>query len=290
MNCRRFAEILADYHEGKLFPDERAAVDAHLATCSGCRRLFEIACGDVDIIPEDARDALTRSILDQTSGAVCPRVETYLCDYLQNELGVEESQLVAAHLDHCDGCRSVAKDLAMMQEVLPAMAELDPGESFTHEVIEVTSRMRPSRPGLQVRLSAWWERAVQRPRFSFEMAYVGTLVLVFVLSGLVLAFREIAPGNSSSTAIQSPSKYLRSVWTETGTPVSNQVNAIAAATVTGGRAVSHSMSRLGKGCKEVSVTVLNNRIKDIRVLRQKSEGILIAFWNRLFRGDVKSEP
>ena len=88
-----------------------------------------------------------------------------------------------------------------------------------------------------------------------------------------MAFRDVSYDAGSTAAIQSPSGY----------PVSNRINAIASVTVTKGQAVFSSMSKLAKNCEEASTAVLSNRIQDIRVWRQKAEGVLLASWNRLFQ-------
>ena len=39
--CRELVELLTDYLEGVLTPDEVAAVDAHLADCEGCHTYLD---------------------------------------------------------------------------------------------------------------------------------------------------------------------------------------------------------------------------------------------------------
>jgi anti-sigma factor RsiW len=38
MNCHTLVELVTDYLEGALADDERARLEAHLATCDGCQR------------------------------------------------------------------------------------------------------------------------------------------------------------------------------------------------------------------------------------------------------------
>ena len=39
--CREFVELVTDYLEGTLPPEERARMDAHLAGCDGCSGYLE---------------------------------------------------------------------------------------------------------------------------------------------------------------------------------------------------------------------------------------------------------
>ena len=41
VTCRDLVEALTDYLEGAIPADRRAAIDAHLATCDGCRTVLE---------------------------------------------------------------------------------------------------------------------------------------------------------------------------------------------------------------------------------------------------------
>ena len=71
--CIELVELLTDYLEDALPPDEVAAVDAHLASCPQCRihlaqlRATIDALGSVpeQILPEAAYDALLSAFRDR---------------------------------------------------------------------------------------------------------------------------------------------------------------------------------------------------------------------------------
>ena len=41
MTCQELVELVSDYFEDVLAPEERASFDAHVAGCPGCRRYVE---------------------------------------------------------------------------------------------------------------------------------------------------------------------------------------------------------------------------------------------------------
>jgi anti-sigma factor RsiW len=41
LSCQELVELVTDYLEGALAPEERARFDAHLAECPGCDRYIE---------------------------------------------------------------------------------------------------------------------------------------------------------------------------------------------------------------------------------------------------------
>lgn len=67
--CRELVELVTDYLEGRLPPDERLRFDAHLRGCSGCRtyldqmRLTIRSLGSLseDSIPPAAKEELLRA-------------------------------------------------------------------------------------------------------------------------------------------------------------------------------------------------------------------------------------
>jgi anti-sigma factor RsiW len=64
--CREFVELVTDYLEGALSPDEQGRFEAHLADCDGCAGYLEDMRRMVDSmsdLPEPAVDAATRQAL-----------------------------------------------------------------------------------------------------------------------------------------------------------------------------------------------------------------------------------
>jgi hypothetical protein len=280
MDCSHFAEILADLQEETLSPGEQSAARAHLAECSVCRRLLEIAGGAIDILPQDGHDALARSILDRTSGPACVRVESSLWDFIEGELSSEDSHLLSLHLENCPECRSLAEDLVMMQQELPAMVGIDPGESFTQKVVSSTRRLRPYKPTLKDGFRAWWDRMVQRPRFSLEVAYVGALVLFLIFSIPFLSYQSISFDRISSATVQPSAKFIASTWTGVTTYVSDQLSEFASAVVAKKQDASGAFAGLAKGCEIKSVSVLDRSVEGIKKWQKdQSIGWLIVWRN-----------
>jgi predicted anti-sigma-YlaC factor YlaD len=281
MNCSYFAGILADYQEGKLPPDEQSAAEVHLRNCPSCLRLLDVARGNVDILPENQRNELAKAILDRTSGSPCERVESSLWDFVEGGLDAENSQLVALHLDHCADCRSLADELIMMQEVLPAIAEIDPGTSFTSEVVCATSRFRPEQSHLEIRIRAWWNRMILHPLFSFQTAYVGAVVLFIAFSSPFLPFWQSAYNTISSAAIQPATNYVGSLWGDPAAPNTNQAHEFASAISENKQAAVAWLGRLGESYEYMSASLLSRTVRSIKVWRQRQEVALLTFWIRL---------
>ncbi len=134
-------------------------------------------------------EALTRAILARTSGNACGSARERLCDFVDGTLAPFDRSLVDGHLAHCAACADLAEALIESTAVLPSFATLAPPTSVVFDVLRATSR-RPSEPGLGERLSAWLGRMAARPRFSLEVAYVLTVLLLVVLGNPVAAFKD----------------------------------------------------------------------------------------------------
>jgi hypothetical protein len=140
-------------------------------------------------LDESGHEALTRAILARTSGNACGSARERLCDFVDDALAPFDRSLVDGHLAHCQACTDLAAALAESTAVLPSFATLRPRTSVVFDVLRATSR-RPVEPGLGERLSAWLGRVAARPRFSLEVAYVLTVLLLLVLGNPVSAFRD----------------------------------------------------------------------------------------------------
>jgi hypothetical protein len=140
-------------------------------------------------LDDSGHEALTRAILARTSGSGCAAARDRLCDFVDDALAPFDRSLVDGHLAHCPGCAALAAALAEASGVLPSFVSLSPRTSMVADVLRMTSR-RPAEPAFGDRVSAWLARAAARPRFSLEVAYVLTVLLLIVLGNPVDAFRD----------------------------------------------------------------------------------------------------
>jgi len=276
--------MIADFQEGRLSAGEQRAAEAHVHDCEECRGLLAITRGDLGSLPEDGGRELTRSIIERTSGPTCPRVEFFLCDLVDGELDAENSHLVALHLDHCPACRTIADNLVTLRAVLPDMAEIEPDGSFTPEVVEATSRWRPFRPGLRTRLLAGWSRLVQRPRFSFEAAYVGTLVLVLAFGNPIppirnIAFERLGLATIPQAARATISGLLPSGWLNAEAPVIRFARDLADGASRKERTVEESLNDLAKSCEQASATAIRRQLENIDAWSRKATGAFHTVWS-----------
>ncbi len=155
--------------------------------------------------PRLDQEALTAAILAATSGSPCARAEALLPSVTDGELSAEETALLAAHLAHCAPCRALAEGLAWLARALPALASLEPDADFAAELLAAMAREdeRSALPRLDERITAWWRRCWRRPRFAFEAAYAGTLIVVALTATPVSPLRQ-APERALDLLRQDP--------------------------------------------------------------------------------------
>ena len=153
----------------------------------------------------ERNERFVRDVLNRTSGSACDRACEQLSDLMVGSLASMDRQLVQAHLEHCDRCRTLAVTLGWLEPLLPQMAEIDPGSAFTARVLErTTGRARIEDPatavpdgaaGLMDRVGRWWDRQILRPGFAAQVAYAATVILVLLTAIPGAPFQD-APGKA----------------------------------------------------------------------------------------------
>lgn len=184
LECMDIEQWLGLYLEGKLTGGIRQSIEEHLNQCSNCQTVVSI----FRYTSERNSTELNDIIIDSTSGPLCPRIKPLLPEWMDGFLDREDFQLIEHHLDNCISCRQMVQ---IMREVQAGLAELVPvslPENLTQQILDATSRSKHSqyvyslKPG--VKLRSFWEKIKLRPRFSFEAAYIGALLL-FTLASLL---------------------------------------------------------------------------------------------------------
>lgn len=153
----------------------------------------------------ERNESFVRDVLNRTSGSACDRACEQLSNLMEGSLEGMDRQLVQAHLEHCDPCRTLAVTLGWLEPLLPQMAEIDPGPAFTARVLErTTGRARLEDPatavpggaaGLMDRVGRWWDRQILRPGFAAQVAYAATVILVLLTAVPGAPFKD-APGKA----------------------------------------------------------------------------------------------
>ena len=183
MNCAQFEELLFESLEAPLGATETEGLRAHALSCTRCRELAALMCGHDDGSCVEVPDDLVAGVLARTTGDSCARAQLLLAERTDGPLGAD-GELLSIHLGTCAPCARLARTLAQMRHELPALAELEPDERFVADVMAATIGVMAPRPvSLRARARRMWEHAIQRPRFAFEAAYAGALV-IFLLFGL----------------------------------------------------------------------------------------------------------
>ncbi len=75
MNCRLLVELITEYLEGAMAPEDRRRVEAHLATCEGCTTYLEQFRTTIRLtgmlteeqVSDEALEAMRRVFLDRRS-------------------------------------------------------------------------------------------------------------------------------------------------------------------------------------------------------------------------------
>jgi hypothetical protein len=152
----------------------------------------------MDLEPERSRGDFVSAVLELTSGATCQHARRHLCDFVDGVLTCEYSRVVAGHLQTCSECSALFVALTELAEVLPEMALLKPDPSFTDDVLAFTISSPEEVCRAPHPVWRFLETIFQRPRFSWEAAYVGTLLIMAIWGGV--AKPPVADGSSQTLA------------------------------------------------------------------------------------------
>jgi hypothetical protein len=183
MDCRGFEERMDDFVTGNLPVKEREDAERHLSACTRCHALHESLLGVAESLPPNWPDTLTAGILTRTSGPVCSEAERRLCGWIDGVSNKDGGAVISIHLLHCPSCSALAGSLRELNHILPEMALLQPDASFAADVLKATSD-RPAAAGTGASVTGvrqWWRSMMQRPRFAWEAAYVGALLVLIAL-------------------------------------------------------------------------------------------------------------
>ncbi len=274
MNCTRFGDLLADFLDQSLSVEDSAAAHDHLSRCLECRTLLQIVRDGVNILPMEEPEQFSDLVLARTSGAACPRVESCLWDFVAGEQASDEMDLVIMHLRHCPACKSMAAKMGLLRETLPAMSDIDPGESFAISVVGHIRSMRRPQPSFKARFHAWWQCMVQRPLFSLEVAYIATLLMFFVFSP-VLPFREMA--------VQT----IPAVWAHAKDPASSRLQSLTSTLSLSQSEFTGSCRDIWKSTEQSVNSMLSRSIQNARGWQREGTTDLKLYWQKLKRSIEK---
>jgi hypothetical protein len=171
-------------------------------------------------------DDLVGSILERTSGSPCPRAREGLAERgLGPAVDPVSEELLRAHLETCEGCAALSRILAGLQETLPLLAEIEPGEEFTAQVLARTPPRRSPLRAWAARLGRALEALLARPRLAWEGAYLGValLAVVFGLPGSPL---RSVPGQVLEQVRRDPTAGLRASIGELESRVAEEGGAV----------------------------------------------------------------
>jgi anti-sigma factor RsiW len=67
--CNELVELLTEYLEGTLFPDEAAAIEEHLRGCDGCRTYLDQLRTTIELLGSATVDALSEQAYEELLAA-----------------------------------------------------------------------------------------------------------------------------------------------------------------------------------------------------------------------------
>ncbi len=180
MDCQGLIAQLEDLMAGKLRPSERRAAEEHLAACAECRDVEMLIATGAAERRRDVPPGFLEGVMARTSGGTCRSAHQLLCDHVDGELEAVDDELLRLHLNDCPQCAGLALALARMRADMPDLGELQPGGRFVDDVLARTTRREIFAIGWVARLAEGWQRLMQRPRFAFEGAYLGLIIMVLL--------------------------------------------------------------------------------------------------------------
>ena len=303
MDCRTFEDRLERLLDGALSPAEEREVAEHLASCEACGHLERMLRGDDDAPAREDVD-LTGPVLARTTGSPCERARGLLSSRADAAMEALDSELLRGHLGHCQDCRAVEIALARLAEDLPSLALAEPDARFTGDVLAATlplaARLRRGARGARETWSQW----MQRPRFAWEAAYVGAILLGILfwtpgsplkeVPAQAIALAQVNPlhalRESPLAAVPATvSTWSRQAWDAAGAPV-----------VQSGRDLGVALSRRLKGAGNASEDLFRHAAQvgqalwsgDLEASKQRLKSIggdLLSIWNHLVAPPVMEE-
>jgi len=238
--CENFENQADDFVAGRLPAAAHAAAAAHVAGCAACGALVIAMRASLEMLalPADAPD-LTHAVLALTSGSACERAQSLLCDFVDGQLDGGSTTLLREHRAHCARCDALTSTLAWLRDMLPDCTERAPDAQFTADVVLATTALHVHRSPWRARVMDQWRALMLRPRLAWEVAYVGTLVLVLLFGTPGSPLRG-APTRAVAAVEVSPVDALRNMGRQL-VYLHRGVDALGSRAwgVTGGRVVDH---------------------------------------------------
>ncbi|RPI28992.1 MAG: zf-HC2 domain-containing protein [Acidobacteria bacterium] len=182
MDCTGFERRLERYQAGVLSEPERDELDQHVSNCPSCRGLLQVLRLSESDDAQLGQPDFTEAILARTSGSACRRCTGLLPDFLDGTLSPFDNELILSHLGSCHSCGELCRTMAELNGLLPKMREITPDRAFARDVAGLIGQLIKGSRGPYARLREFIHRLLERPRFSWEAAYLGTLLL-FALFG-----------------------------------------------------------------------------------------------------------
>ena len=130
----------------------------------------------------------------------CHRIQKRLAAYQDGEIGGDERERIAVHLEGCPACRSAYAELEQAWQSLEKIPEIQASAGFEQRLFERIEAVPEPRSRWRFPWVSWVYRAYPAPAMAAVLLLVGTVLGGYLGKALVSGFSSAPAQVHASTA------------------------------------------------------------------------------------------